>query len=103
MLRLLGWFLLLVGIGVMVYGIVNALIAIGGLYQGAMNNALDQPEGIEKDTSAAMLRFVVIGIGGLPALALGIILLIVARGQRNRERQNRLLAEALATREAKNR
>jgi hypothetical protein len=63
--------LTVIGALVMLYGIGMALKEFAGLYQGALNDAMNQPEGTEKAVSAAMWRNAMIGIAGIPIFLVG--------------------------------
>ena len=78
----IGLILSLIGGGVVVFGIVVAVRAFGGLYEGATTNAMGMSATAEEDTSKAMIRAVIIGACGVPLLIAGTVLLKVSMFQR---------------------
>ena len=79
-----GAIFVLAGLGVMGYGAYVALSALGGLYQGALQDAMNQPEGTEKATSDAMIRGVLIALPGVVVFVVGSVLMKVGRKRRAR-------------------
>lgn len=82
----IGLILVFIGMAIALYGIGGALVQVIGLYQSAMADPLGQPEGAEKAVSSEMMRFVVIGLFGLPPLIIGSVLLKIGMYQRLRRR-----------------
>lgn len=80
----IGMVLSLGGGGVLVYGAGMALVPLVGMYQGAVDHPLDQPEGAEEGVSREMLHGVKIGAIGVVPLLAGSVLLKVAMFQRLR-------------------
>jgi hypothetical protein len=78
---------MLAGGAVVVYGIFSALAPLIGLYQGALNDPLNQPEGTELNTSKAMLAGIGIGAIGAPFLLTGVVLTRIAAFRRRRARR----------------
>lgn len=78
----LGAVLAIAGLGVMGYGAYVALSALGGLYQGALQDAMNQPEGTEKATSDAMIRGVLIALPGVVVFVVGSVLMKIGRKRR---------------------
>jgi uncharacterized membrane protein len=65
----LGVILLLVGFAVIAWAIFHGFSALASLYQGALNDALNQPENTEVLASNAMKKAAIIGgIGAIPFL-----------------------------------
>ena len=80
----IGLVLSLLGGGVILYGAGLAVVPLVGMYQGAVDHPLDQPEGAEQNVSREMLHGVKIGaIGVVPMLA-GSVLMKAAMFQRLR-------------------
>ncbi|MFA6044668.1 MAG: hypothetical protein WC718_06760 [Phycisphaerales bacterium] len=80
----IGIALSLLGGGVILYGAGLAIVPLVGMYQGAVDHPLDQPDGAEQNVSRDMLHGVKIGaIGVVPMLA-GSVLLKVAMYQKLR-------------------
>ncbi len=75
MRTLLGLILVLLGGAVALIGIGMALLAFASLYQGALADPLNQPDGAEKAVGDAMWRWAMIGVGGLAPFLLGSVLL----------------------------
>lgn len=71
MVRASSILLLLIGIAAVGVGVFGGLSALAGLYQGAMEAPLDQPEGTEEAVARNMMTFVLIGAGGLVPLLMG--------------------------------
>jgi hypothetical protein len=71
MRTLIGIILTLAGAAIILYGLGSALIAFAGLYQGALDDAMNQPEGTEKAVSDAMWRNAIIGAAGIPFFLVG--------------------------------
>ncbi len=71
----LGCVLAGVGMLVVLTGIGGALWALVGLYAGAINDPLGQPEGTEAHVEHAMLIWVGVGAVGIVPLAIGSALL----------------------------
>jgi hypothetical protein len=74
MKKVIGLVLILVGAGVIAFGGYRALTALGGLYQGSLNDPMNQPEGSEKAASDAMLRGAMIGAVGVPFFLTGYVM-----------------------------
>lgn len=72
--RALGLFLAFVGGAVAVTCILLALRQLGGLYAGAANNPLGQPDSVEQDTSRMMLTYAAIGAAGVVPMVVGVAL-----------------------------
>lgn len=70
----LGLILMLVGGGVMLAGIVMALLQLGSLYQGAIDDPLGQPLGTEDSVRYDMLHWVGIGAIGVVPFLIGVVL-----------------------------
>lgn len=75
------------GAGVMVYGLWHAIAELGAVYQGALNNPLEQPENAEKIFSENMIRSLLIAAAGIPFLVIGTIMLRFGGARRRRERR----------------
>ena len=74
--RPLGCLLSLVGAGIIITGGAIAVSALAGMYGHALSaDALEQPAMSEEETSAAMIRGVVIGAVGVPLIVVGSVLL----------------------------
>jgi hypothetical protein len=71
MLRLSSIAMLLLGAAAVGLGIYGGLSTLAGLYQGALEAPLDQPEGAETEVTRNMLTFVIIGAAGFVPLLLG--------------------------------
>jgi hypothetical protein len=78
----LGLILTVLGAGIMLYGIGAALVELIDLYQSTMADPLNQPEGGEAAVSSRMIRSLLIGAAGIPALLIGSLLLRVSILQR---------------------
>ena len=78
----LGLILVLIGAGVMLYGLGTALSELFGLYQGALSDPLAEPKVGEKETSKAMIRAAIIGASGIPFFIVGSVLLKITLFQR---------------------
>jgi hypothetical protein len=72
--RALGLVLALLGGAVAVTCIALALRELGGLYAGATNDPLGQPETAEADVSRRMLNYAAIGAAGVVPMAIGVAL-----------------------------
>ena len=59
------------GLAVVLYGIGFALKEFVGMYSSAIEAPLETPEGGEKGVSERMIRYVIIGACGIPALMVG--------------------------------
>lgn len=70
----IGLILMLVGGGVMLLGIVMALLQLVGLYQGVLDDALDQPMGTEDAVRFGMLHWVGIGALGVLPFLIGVVM-----------------------------
>ena len=81
---LIAFLLWAVGVGIVLYGLGNALLELGSLYQGAITDPLNQPEGAEKVVSAHMVRMLIIGAAGLPFLIVGTVMIRSNAGRRRR-------------------
>ncbi len=69
MKAIIAWSLLLVGGGLMLYGGYLAIRELAGLYQGALNDPLGQPEGSEQHVASSMWHGLTIaGVGIVPFL-----------------------------------
>jgi hypothetical protein len=79
--------ILLGGIALIGYGLFGAISALAGLYEGAVQAPLDQPEGAEAGAADVMLRSAMLGAAGIPALVIGGYLWRIdrIRGRRRRE------------------
>jgi hypothetical protein len=77
-----GLILVLVGGGVIVFGIGTAMMALFGLYGNAIDNAMGMGATAEQDASRAMIRGVIVGACGVPFLIAGSVLLKVTMFQR---------------------
>lgn len=75
----IGVLLMLIGGGIMVAGILFAISAISGLYNGAVADALNQPEGTEAAATAKMMRGAFISALGVPFLVIGRIVTKISR------------------------
>lgn len=65
----LGLIIMLIGGAIVVTGIVLALLSLGGLYEGFVTDAMDQPDDAVETTQQGMYRGVIIGgIGIVPFL-----------------------------------
>lgn len=85
----LGLFLMLAGAGIMLLGIVQALLQLSSLYQGAIDHPLDQPEGAEMAIRAGMLHWVGIGAIGVVPFLIGLVLFKGEVARRLRRRMQR--------------
>ena len=56
MKRTLGLLLMFAGLGVILWGVYLALSPLAGLYQGAIDDPLGQPEGTEKKAASDAFR-----------------------------------------------
>lgn len=85
----LGLILMLVGGGVMLVGIVMALLQLGSLYQGALDDPLGQPMGTEDAVRFGMLHWVGIGALGIVPFLIGVVMFkgAIARIYRRRRMQ----------------
>jgi hypothetical protein len=72
--RSLGLFLALLGGAVAVTCILLALRELGGLYAGAANDPLGQPDTVEADTSRHMLDLAALGAAGVVPMGIGVAL-----------------------------
>lgn len=72
------------GAAVILWAIGSALMELTGLYQGTVTNPLGQPDGTEQATADRMLQSVWIGLGGVPFLIAGAIMLKITFIQRLR-------------------
>jgi hypothetical protein len=70
----IGLILLVVGMGVAVYGIGSALLELTGLYESALTDPLNAPADQEEVASREMIRSVIIGGLGIPPTLLGSIM-----------------------------
>jgi hypothetical protein len=78
----IGLVLSLAGAAVVIVGIGMAVHELIGLYQGAINDPMHEPQGGEKAVSARMIHGVLIGAAGVPFLIIGSVLLKVTLFQR---------------------
>lgn len=76
--------LLAIGMGVAGYGASVGLQALNRLYSGAVNDALGQSEGTEKQVSSDMLKGVVIGAAGIIPLSCGSVMFYTWKARRAR-------------------
>ncbi len=74
MKKALGTILMIVGIGIIAYGLIGALREINDLYQQATTDALAQPDVAEEDRPDRILRHVGIAAVGVPFLLVGSVL-----------------------------
>ncbi|HLO39713.1 MAG TPA: hypothetical protein VK176_01720 [Phycisphaerales bacterium] len=80
---LVGAVLVTMGLPVAGYGLVTALGELGGMYQHAMDDPLDQPPGgEERDASSKILTSAVIGVIGAVPASIGLRLLMPRRRRR---------------------
>ena len=79
---MLGLLLSLLGGGIVIYGASLAILALVGMYQGALEHPLDDPKGGEQSVSRDMLAGVKIGAIGVVPLLAGSILTNVGPFQR---------------------
>lgn len=77
--------LLVVGGGIMGWGVLRGVSAIGTLYRGTLEHPLDQPDGFELAQRDSMLNGVKVGAIGAPPFIIGSVML-------KREVRRRLLA-----------
>jgi hypothetical protein len=80
-MRTLGWLgavLLIIGSGIMIFGIAGGVRELGGMYEQVLEHPLDEPEVDEKtERPGRILFFVAIGaVGAVPAVAGGVMLKI---------------------------
>lgn len=91
MRRLIGWIVLLVGLGVMLAGLGLAAKSFVGIYYNLaadpMANEATTAEP-ERAAAAQMFRWALVGFAGAPIAAVGLFLTILAK--RNRIRARRL-------------
>ncbi len=88
---LIGFILLFIGGAMALYGLGSALSAFAGLYQGAINDALNQPEGTEKAVADGMWRSALIGLSGVPLMMVGSFMLgrgLIARMRGRSDRRD---------------
>lgn len=83
----IGIVIALLGAGVMLYGIGNALSELAGLYQGVIDNPLGQTDNVEKTVSKDMIRMAFIGACGIPVFLLGMLIYLPARAKNRRARR----------------
>lgn len=83
---LLGFVLMLIGGGIMLFGIVLALRQLLGLYQGVLDDPLGQPAGAEEAVQQGMFRGVAIGAVGVVPFIAGVVLF---KGGMTRRRHRR--------------
>ncbi len=89
MRAVIGTVLLLAGAGVILYGLGNALLALASLYQGAVNDPLNQPANAEAGASARMTHFALVGAVGIIPMVVGSVLLKLSFFQRLSRRAGR--------------
>ena len=82
----LGYMLMLAGGAVLLVGIYVGFAALAGFYNDAVVNPLGRADGAEANTSASMLRGVVLGAVGIPPFLAGVVIVRrsrvrIARGQ----------------------
>lgn len=70
----IGFLLMLIGGGVMLVGIVMALLELASLYQGALDDPLGQPTGTEDTVRLGMLHWAGIGAIGIPPFLVGVVM-----------------------------
>lgn len=87
MRTILGVILSLIGAGFILYGLGNALMELSSLYQGALNDPMNQAEGAEKAISNNMIRHLTTGAIGAPFLIVGSVLLRSSAMRRRRLRK----------------
>lgn len=75
------------GGAIALYGIGSALAEVVGLYESALEDPLDAPEGQEQQASDNMIRDVVIGVVGIPPLLLGSVLFYAGLRHKRRDRR----------------
>jgi len=78
MKAIVGTIFMLAGGAVVIVAIYLALQELGGLYGGALNDPLGQPDGTEKAVSERMIRAVIIGAVGVPFFIVGTVLVKAA-------------------------
>jgi hypothetical protein len=83
---LIGLFLILLGGGVMLGAVVMALLELGSLYQGALEDPLGQPMGAEQSVQTDMLRWAALGALGAAPFLIGMFLYKGAAARRRRRR-----------------
>ena len=81
---LFGLVLALLGAAIICSGIFIAGSALAGLYKGALEHPLDQPENNEATVQHSMTRGVMIGAAGAPPFLLGMVLLKRAKARAKR-------------------
>ena len=85
---IIGLILMIGGAGVALYGIGSALTELVGLYESALNEPLDAPEGQEEAASRSMIRSAIIGGVGIPPFLIGSTLVYTTiRIKRQRRRR----------------
>ncbi len=67
----LGLVIMLIGAAIVITGIVIALLSLGGLYSGFVNDALGQPDDAVQTTQQGMYRGVIIGAIGIVPFLVG--------------------------------
>lgn len=72
--RTLGLVLAVIGGATAITCIILALGTLGGLYAGAMNDPLGQPDAAEQNASHAMLVYAGIGALGVVPMVIGVYL-----------------------------
>lgn len=87
MRALFGIGLSLIGAAIIVYGMWHALQELSGLYQGALNDPLGQPDGAEKAIASNMMKHVGTAMVGAPFLIAGTVLIRWGRWTRKRPRR----------------
>ncbi len=80
--------LLAVGLSVTFYGASIGLRALNGLYSGAVNDALGQPDGTEERVSTEMFKGVLIGAAGTVPLLCGTVMFRVWKARRKAHNLN---------------
>lgn len=84
---LIGLILMIGGGGVALYGIGSALTEVVGLYQTALTDPLEAPEGQEEAASREMIRSVVIGGVGIPPFLIGSAMVYASLRVRRQKRR----------------
>jgi hypothetical protein len=70
----LGLILMFVGGAVVLVGIVYALLSLGGLYDGFLEDALGQPDDAVDTTQQGMYKGVIIGAVGIVPFIIGSVM-----------------------------
>lgn len=83
----IGLLLTLVGGGIILWGVWEALKPLADYYQASLNSAMSQPDDAEQKLSAAMMRGVKIGLVGVLPMIIGSVMLKISMFQRLRNRK----------------